>query len=64
MITDTDQFGRNDECTWVEDFNGYWESECGATWEFIEDGPEENRVKFCHKCGGKLEIKPFAGDTQ
>ncbi|HPH95392.1 MAG TPA: hypothetical protein PKW33_15425 [Anaerolineaceae bacterium] len=32
-----------------------WSTSCGEIWEFSEGGPNENRVLFCHRCGGKVE---------
>lgn len=34
-----------------------WASSCGELWSFIEGGPEENRVKYCHHCGHPVLIK-------
>lgn len=48
------------DCEWsVNDFdNGIWESACGETWSFVDGGPIENRMLFCHRCGGILKITP------
>ena len=48
------------ECEWKCDDidNGIWESACGETWSFIDGGPVENRMLFCHRCGGKLKTAP------
>ena len=45
------------ECEWKCDDvdNGTWESCCGEIWTFTADGPVENGMLFCHRCGGKLE---------
>lgn len=46
-------------CKWQEDSdpdNNFWDGECGAVWEFIADGPIENKCNFCPECGGKLVI--------
>ncbi|HGF4019548.1 hypothetical protein [Burkholderia cenocepacia] len=45
------------ECEWKCDDidNGIWESSCGESWSFIDGGPVENRMLFCHRCGGKLK---------
>lgn len=46
-------------CEWQEDSdpdNNLWDGECGAVWEFIADGPIENKCNFCPECGGKLVI--------
>lgn len=48
------------ECEWKCDDidNGIWESACGEVWSFIDGGPVENRMLFCHRCGGKLKTAP------
>lgn len=48
------------ECEWKCDDidNGIWESACGETWSFIDGGPVENRMLFCHRCGGSLKTAP------
>lgn len=43
-------------CEWYEDEDGVWDTACGAMWEFINDGPKENNMKFCHNCGKKVVI--------
>lgn len=58
------QIGRRNmhdrECEWKCDDidNGIWESSCGESWSFIDGGPVENRMLFCHRCGGKLKTAP------
>ncbi|MGC3640787.1 hypothetical protein ACPTFH_05000 [Pseudomonas aeruginosa] len=42
-------------CKWTES-SGIWETSCGQTWSFIEDGPAENGALFCHHCGGRLVL--------
>lgn len=43
-------------CTWVED-EGVWHSDCGgAVWQFTDEGPAENGMKFCLACGRPLEV--------
>ncbi len=45
-------------CKWSlnDDESGTWESSCGELWSFIDGGPKENRVTYCHHCGGKVSI--------
>ena len=31
-----------------------YRSACGELWSFIDGGWKDNRVKFCHGCGGKV----------
>lgn len=46
------------ECEWSrEDDSGIWNSGCGETWSFHEDGPEENGMHFCHSCGKHLVLE-------
>ena len=45
-------------CEWSrEEDSGIWNSGCGETWSFHEDGPEENGMHFCHSCGKHLVIE-------
>ena len=51
--------GREREtCTWTEqddkDMPGTYTSSCGEIWSFIDGGVKENRVTYCHHCGGKV----------
>ena len=51
--------GREREtCTWTEqddkDMPSTYESSCGEIWSFIDGGVKENRVTYCHHCGGKV----------
>ena len=43
-------------CGWslYDDESGTWESGCGELWSFIDGGPCENRIRYCHYCGGKV----------
>ena len=55
--------GREREtCTWAEqddkDMPGTYESSCGEMWSFIDGGIKENRVTYCHHCGGKVVSAP------
>ncbi len=47
-------------CTWTqqddEHMPGTWASSCGELWSFIDGGPKDNRVSYCHHCGGKVNI--------
>ena len=50
------------ECKWTfdDDESNTWASGCGELWTYIDGGPSENRVKYCHGCGKPvvLEDKP------
>lgn len=45
-------------CAWLPEDDdtmpGTYRSACGELWIFIEGGWKENRVRFCHGCGGKV----------
>ena len=45
-------------CAWTEqddkDMPGTYTSSCGEMWSFIDGGLKENRVTYCHHCGGKV----------
>ena len=44
------------ETKWVYDEHHYmWECQnCQLGWTFMEDGPEENQLYYCPKCGCKI----------
>lgn len=50
-------------CEWTleDDDNGTWQSSCGELWSFIEGGPKENRVSFCHNCGKPAIVRASKG---
>ncbi|UKM53851.1 hypothetical protein VL2_gp038 [Pseudomonas phage vB_PaeM_VL12] len=43
-------------CGWRQ-AGGLWFSDCGLEWGFIEDGPQENGMNYCPKCGKTLLSK-------
>ena len=47
------------ECKWTfdDDESNTWASGCGELWSFIDGGPAENRVKYCHWCGKPVVLK-------
>ena len=51
---------QRESCTWTEqddkDMPGTYESSCGEMWSFIDGGVKENRVTYCHHCGGKVVL--------
>lgn len=61
LLTMKTAFGDLRACTWThnEDTDA-WKTQCGKTWHFGNDGPEENGMHFCHACGGVLTV---AGST-
>ena len=44
-------------CRWrlTDDDHGWWTGDCGAEWIFEASDPNGNKMKFCPKCGRKLE---------
>ena len=49
---------QRETCTWTEqddkDMPGTYESSCGEMRSFTDGGIKENRVTYCHHCGGKV----------
>jgi hypothetical protein len=45
-------------CPWSYDDegDGVWRSACGELWSFIDGGPADNRVTYCHHCGGRVHL--------
>ncbi len=51
------------QCRWTEDpDDGYWETNCGNHFEFIDGGPKENSMRFCCYCGAELNVLPVFVD--
>ncbi len=39
-------------CEWkYDEEHEKYDTSCGSAWSFIDEGIEENGVKFCHRCG-------------
>ena len=43
-------------CIWSTDSDGIWLGDCGVTWQFFDDGPDENGLKYCPSCGKKISV--------
>ena len=41
-------------CSWTQDEDGNWNTECGGIFIFESGGPSENEAKWCLYCGGSL----------
>jgi len=42
-------------CRWVyEEWDDYWEGDCGVTWQLLDNMPAENNMNYCPKCGRPL----------
>lgn len=54
-------------CIWTEHADDYmpgtWASACGELWSFIDGGPAENNVRFCHGCGKPVEVHSITKDS-
>ena len=53
-----------DACEWLlsDEDNGVWASGCGEAWCFIDGGPEDNNMRFCHGCGKPVAIAAQQGE--
>ena len=45
-------------CEWKPDSDHSWEGQCGTKWQFFDDGPTENGMKFCPGCGKPVLSSP------
>ena len=50
-------------CSWTQDDEELWSSSCGLEWIFLDDGPKENDMNYCPKCGKKLREATTVTDT-
>jgi hypothetical protein len=48
-------------CTWVEDEDGIWDTECCHLFETISGSPSGNGMRICPYCGAKIEEKGYYG---
>ena len=44
-------------CTWTEDEDGAWDTDCGNRFEFNDGGPTNNHFTHCPYCGKVLKEK-------
>lgn len=61
VVTPTDQIEDKFDlvCTWSacgDDDRTLYDTDCGNIFEFMNDGPIENRMKFCPYCGKRIEV--------
>ena len=50
-------------CKWKyqdDEYNDYWETDCGEAWCITEGNLKDNHIVFCPFCGKK--IKEVSGD--
>lgn len=45
------------QCIWTYDPDGYWQTSCGDQFCISDGTPAENKMRFCHYCGLRLEVK-------
>jgi hypothetical protein len=45
------------DCAWTPNEDGYYETLCGNAYTIIEGTPEDNSMKFCAYCGGRLVVR-------
>ena len=47
-------------CEWKKDpdneMGDTYHSNCGESWSFVDGGPKENRVSYCHHCGKPVNL--------
>lgn len=48
---------RKESCKWEDDGEGNWGGSCGVLWTLLNDGPKENDMNYCPKCGKKLGVE-------
>ncbi len=51
-------------CTWTEDSDGLWTSECGRAFVFDSGVPTENSFAHCPFCGQSLHESPHFMETR
>lgn len=54
------------ECVWVESYDGsVFESSCGHTFELSNNGTlDDNNMKHCCFCGGKIEAQEQSHESE
>lgn len=43
-----------DDCQWNTDEDSVYSTGCGNEWQFTDGGLEDNQIKFCPYCSGKI----------
>lgn len=50
------------DCTWVQDSDGTWVTDCGNEFVLNEGTPSENDMCHCCYCGSTLKEMPYSDD--
>jgi len=46
------------QCKWTYDPSSYsWNTSCKNKFQFLEDGPVENKFAYCSYCGGRIDLE-------
>ena len=53
-----------DLCTWEEDDEGTWHTDCGQAFQFNAGGPLENGARYCMYCGQEIHAKKYPGEER
>lgn len=68
VITDDEPPAPEGTCAWSENDDGFYETECGNSFQFSEGGAADNGAVYCQYCGKKIDEHWFddmpEGDTQ
>jgi hypothetical protein len=48
-----------EHCTWTENDEGCWDTECDEMFILIDSTPEANNMNFCCYCGKPLVQKNY-----
>jgi hypothetical protein len=51
-------------CTWAENEDGYYDTECDNTFILTEGTPDQNNMRFCTYCGRPLVERGYAQEEQ
>lgn len=54
-----EQLAGIERCVWIQQEDGWWKACEDNAFEFTNDGPVENKIKFCPYCGRKIKNKRF-----
>jgi hypothetical protein len=59
---DLERFVKDGMCTWIEDEDGLWHTECHQIHQFFDGTPTENFYKYCPYCGKFLVVGKYKED--